>query len=372
MDRCHECGADLAVKTTAPIDPTPGQLWDTESTFDLISATHKPTTPHVSAAHLKEFVIKIVDELASGSCAVLGKATGIGMSSLWNWTSGRARPSFRQVTRFFRSIQCPPSALVSGFPLIIDPELIAPIDEPPLRAVTKYPKDDYDAVKKKMLALLKSPAASPPSLMEVSRRLGRSVSLLQYRYPELCKRIILVARNGRASEAEKRQRAREGRLRNALKACIQQGIYPSDRHLRRLASLAASDLRRQDLQRVIRDSRQDLRERSDPSRRIRLPQIGQVLDLREQAEAARSVDSDLSIRLYVDIATSTDDPGDWATLLSLYQEIGRRAEAIDLASALCQRFGSIPSVQSACGSVFLQEGRHKDAALAYERALSLG
>jgi len=372
LDRCHECGADLAIDGSSVTEPTPAQLWDAESTFDLISATHKSLATPVSETQLKEFVLKLVRELSGGNCAVLGKATGVGENCLRNWTSGRARPGLLQVTRFFRSIHCPTSALVSGFPLIIDPALITPIDEPPLRATTKYPKDDVASVRKKLFALLKSTSASPLSLKEVARRIGRSVELLHYRYPELCEQIVATASAHRKSETERRSGARERRLRRALEECAECGIYPSDRHLRQKTGLAASDLRRENLQQVVRKFREQLRERGKGTQRAPLPDIGPVLDLREQADEARSVDKDLSIKFYAEIAANTNDPGDWATLLDLYHEAGRSKEAVELASDLRQRFETIPAVQLSCGCVFLREGRHKDAALAYERALRLG
>jgi len=371
MDRCNDCGADLAIEERSNEDPSPAQMWDAENTFDLIASTHRPGVAPVTSAQFQAFVVKLVGELAGGSCSKLGEATGIGPNSLRNWTTGRSRPSFLQAMRFFRSIRCPASALVSGYPLIIDPALIERIDEEPLRAVLAFPKDDVANLRKKLLALLKSTSAAPLSLKEVVRRLGRSVGLLKYRYPEICNQIIAAAEHHRCREAERRQASRERRVRLALKECADSGIYPSDRHLRHVAGIEPSDLRRDNLRTIVRSFREQLRNKASGGTPPRLPEVGEALDLREQAEAARSTDIGLSIDLYSDIARRTNDPDDWTSLLELYQQAGRFSDATKLAVDLRRRFECNAAVQRVCGSVLLSSGQHEDAALAYERALEL-
>jgi hypothetical protein len=372
MDRCNDCGADLAIDDRPFDEPTPAQMWDAECTFDLIAATHRPGLTPVTSAQFQAFVVKLVGELAAGSCSRLGEATGLGANSLRNWTWGRSRPSFLQAMRFFRSIRCPASALVSGYPLIIDPALIEQIDEEPLRAVLAFPKDDVANLKKKLLALLKSTSASPLSLKAVARRLGRSVQLLKYRYPEICDQIIATAKQHRSKEAERRQASRERRVQRALEECADSGIYPSDRHLRHVTGIEPSDLRRDNLKTIVHAFREQLRnKKAGGGRPPRPPSVGQALDLREQAEAARSTDLGLSIDLYSDIASSTNDPADWTTLLELYQHAGRFSDAINLATDLRRRFECNAAVQRVCGSVLFSSGQHEDAALAYERALEL-
>jgi hypothetical protein len=274
MDRCNDCGADLAVDDRPVDEPTPAQMWDAECTLDLIAATHRPGLAPVTSAQFQAFVVKLVGELAGGSCSRLGEATGLGANSLRNWTWGRSQPSFLQAMRFFRSIRCPASALVSGYPLIIDPALIERIDEEPLRAVLAFPKDDVAKVKKKLLALLKSTSAVPLSLKQVASRLGRSVQLLKYRYPEICVQIIAMAAQHRSREAARRQASRERRVQQALEECADSGIYPSDRHLRHVAGIEPSDLRRDNLRTLVRSVRERLRTKETGGRPPRLPAVG--------------------------------------------------------------------------------------------------
>lgn len=259
MDRCDRCGADLTLALTPRVEPTPAQMWDAESTFDLIAGTHRSDASPVTAARFQELVVRLVRELAAGSCLKLGKASGIGPYCLRNWTTGRSRTSLLQAIRLFRSVRCPASALVTGYPLFVDPALIDRIEEEPVRVALSYPKNDAASVRRKLSALVRSPAREPLSLKEVARRLRRSVPLLRYRYPELCKEIVNAAKLQRNSEAKRRHALRERRLRLALEECTARRIYPSDRHLRKATGIHPSDLRRGSLRLIVKACREELR-----------------------------------------------------------------------------------------------------------------
>lgn len=259
LDRCSDCGADLADEQPLHDEPTPAQLWDADCTHDLITATHRLGAAAVEPDPFRPFVREVVDRLSGGDLTKLGNATGLGRYCLYNWTSGRSKPSFLQAIRFFRSIRCPASALVTGYPLFVEIAMFERIEERPPRNVVKYPDDDVAATRQRVIELCDAALHGPMSLKEVARRLGRSVSLLRYRYPDLCTLIIKRAADHRSTEAATRHEDRERALREALECCVKQGIYPSDRHLRTRFGVTSSDLRRHALCKVIHDYRKRIR-----------------------------------------------------------------------------------------------------------------
>lgn len=255
MDHCGECGALLCGEPVRSLSPTSSQIWDSESTFELIATTHQSDGKIIMKGDLHRLVRELVGRLAGGSAAILAKLTDIERASIRGWSEGRTLPSLVQFVRFCRAVQCPPSALVTGHPLFIDPALIRPVNEGLLRAGRSRAANDFSELKKRLEALLEANKGQPISLREVARRLGRSVGILKFRYPETCRLIVARAAAARSEEHRRLRVEREQHLAEALEACARIGVYPSDRHLREVAGVRSSDLRRPGLRPLVLHAR---------------------------------------------------------------------------------------------------------------------
>lgn len=259
LERCGTCGAFLVGDESRDEHPSSDLIWDAEATYELIGATHKAGMNGATQERMRELIEDLVNKLADGKAYVLSKLTGIELACIKRWRSGATRPSLVQFIRFCRSVQCPPSALITGHPLFIDTALIKKIDEAPLRVVTHRSKDDFADLERRLAQLLQSTVGRPLSLKEVARRLGRSESVLIYRYPGKAKEIIRAAGDFERSQAGLRSEQRKERLLAALGRLQSQEIYPSDRHLKKIGGVPASDLRRPELKHLIAEAKRTSR-----------------------------------------------------------------------------------------------------------------
>lgn len=133
----------------------------------------------------------------------------------------------------------------------------APFDEP-LRQVQSRDKDDVSTLLNDVKRYLGQHKSAHPSLKQVARAVGRSESVLGYRYPELCDKIISATAKSRERAEAIRHAERDSRLRSVHELCRSVGIDPSDRHLRSLDGMPSTDLRRPELKPLLREARSQL------------------------------------------------------------------------------------------------------------------
>jgi len=260
LDVCDRCGHDLVDGTDEADYPGADDIWDSEAVYQLISSTHTNGAKSIESSDVVRLVNDLIRALAAGSAKRLARLTGIEWASVRDWSSGATRPSFAQFLRFCRAVSCPPSALATGFPLFVDPALIVKRALPSLRVVAQRDEDDYAKLLCQVEDFVRCEFPRAPSLKAVARAVGRTKSVLLYRYPERCAEIVAAAAREREKIAAQAVEDRKERAKTAVQQCLAEGVYPSDRHLRATGRLNATALQRSETRSYLRTIREALRD----------------------------------------------------------------------------------------------------------------
>lgn len=246
---CSSCGQWLG---TAPGEKLPGDeaLGDAEYEWQrqvsaavgemLAAAPHLPSKPskEVVATSTTACVLR---GTTRGSIFALSGTSGVPKQTIANWCRRGSALQIEPLLRLCISVGVSPVDFLTGNLDLPLGEADAPTPvrvEDERQPPRPREKMNLDEVQRALEAALEE--MPPPSLVGVSRRLGRTTSGVKYRFPELCRAIV-----NRQERHHKLARRKEwGKGRRALKAALEDESHPSVADVARKISWEFSRLSR--------------------------------------------------------------------------------------------------------------------------------
>ncbi len=167
---------------------------------------------------------------ASSIClTTLAQLTGVRDANIVRWRDGRVIPTLRQLIKMCRGLGVTPvQALMLRASQIAFDLPSAPKDE--VTTSTRQARPTEPFAVERVRALMESILADnddPPSMREVSRRVGYSNTHLTRHFPELCTSIVVRHREHRRANKERRLRRLKIEIRRQAMLIHEQGLYPS-------------------------------------------------------------------------------------------------------------------------------------------------
>lgn len=229
---CSSCGRWLG---TAPGEKLPGDkaLGDAEYGWQrLVSAAvgeMLASAPHLPSKPSKEVVAPstiacVLRGTTRGSIFALSGTSGVPKQTIANWRRRGGALQIEPLLRLCISVGVSPVDFLTGNLDLPPEEAEAPTPvrvEDERQPPRPREKMNLDEVQRALEAALKE--MPPPSLVGVSRRLGRTTSGLKYRFPELCRSVVK-----RHKQHGRQVRGKEwGKGRRALKAALKDESHPS-------------------------------------------------------------------------------------------------------------------------------------------------
>jgi AraC-like DNA-binding protein len=180
-----------------------------------------------------------VEQAAQGKRGAFARILGVEEAKVHIWYRGKSIPVLAEMLRLCYRLDISPLELLTAKEIVINVDRIIPASDPWwLSKELKPPRKRFDVqlLRRDLEAILEEQLEPFPSLQEVARRLGTSISALHRHCPGLCSNI--VARHIEYIQACKRKRAEEiaSEIRQVALQIHSEGAYPSyDRVAARLA-----------------------------------------------------------------------------------------------------------------------------------------
>jgi hypothetical protein len=240
---CTRCERWLGIPSgTGPLgnevpteDELQWQTWVTNSIGELVA-----TAPSLSEPPRKESIAHAVsvyvEQMMGGKHRTLSRELGLHMERVGCWLQGENVPQLEWLLRMCHRFGTSPLYFLTEESIVVDPtKMNAPMRQDPSLTRKRAPRLCYvESAQAALEAVLASEEYPPPSLRQVTIRLGYCDSNLKQQFPELCRSIsarYLAYRTAHAKEY--RQQIRD-EVRQAVLKVHAQGMYPNGN---RVASL---------------------------------------------------------------------------------------------------------------------------------------
>jgi transcriptional regulator with XRE-family HTH domain len=204
------------------------QSWVTSSVGELLAATPALSAP-LSRDAVTRAINRHITQVTGGNVTALAERLGLEMITLSAWKRGRSIPCLGLLLRVCYRLGTKPLAFLlddATTTTVAEGNQIVP---PKLPRPSRTNRQPFDAAKmqRALEAVMASGESPPPSMREVSRRLGTHHSFLIQKLPELCRAISArYLAHHREQGAQKRQRLC-AEIRQAVHEVHRWGLYPS-------------------------------------------------------------------------------------------------------------------------------------------------
>lgn len=204
------------------------QTWVTNSIGELVAATPSLSEPP-RKERIAHAVSVYVEQLMGGNHRAVSRELGLSKDRVGCWLRGENVPRLDLLLRMCHHFGTSPLYFLTEESIVVDPtKMNAPMKQDPSLTRKRAPRLCYvESAKAALEAALAGDEYPPPSLRQITIRLGCCDSNLKKQFPELCRSIsarYLAYRTAHAKEY--RQQIRDEVRQAVLKVHVQ-GIYPN-------------------------------------------------------------------------------------------------------------------------------------------------
>lgn len=229
---CAACGAWLGAAAASPAKPTMNeavkwQMWVAEAVGELLASAPKLTVLP-QRERLVYATTLSVEKMTGHNLRALARLIGRHESVLAGLVAGKSPVVLITLLRLCYVGGVQPLQFLTQAPLALKPRRV-PTGQQPLfqKKRVRLARHDDRAYRQALEQVLRRQAPPPPSMRAMGRRLGCDPHYLYRRFPELCKAIARRYLAFRAVEKVKRLEQIQARVRAAVIAVHQRGLFPS-------------------------------------------------------------------------------------------------------------------------------------------------
>ncbi len=239
---CAHCNRWLGIKLISGTEPTcvPEEelrwhQWVEIAVGELVAAAPTLTTsPH------RDCIAASVKKVMNGNQLALARRLQITQTSVWQWLEGVRIPQLKTLLQVcFRLGISPVSFLTGAIEEISTPSHLEDHRSPQPRK-RPYKRFDVEGIQQTLEAVLHSTEEPPPSMSEVTRRLGYDQALFRKYFPEVCRAISKKYLDYLAKKRHERIQKLCEEVHQATLTLHAQGCYPGNRQVAKLLSKPTS------------------------------------------------------------------------------------------------------------------------------------
>ncbi len=236
-------GAELTASEPLTDAELLGHAWIEQAVGELIAAA-----PDLPISPRREQLVRAIDasvaSVAGGNRRAWARTLGLGLETAVGWREGRTIPSLGLLLQLCSALGTTPLRFLQGD--------VGGVDRPTARRLAppgapRRPRRTRTAARREALrqaldAVLAGAEQPPPSLREVTERLGETTTYLRGHLPQLCRAISARHRDYQLARGSRRRQQLRDEVRQATHHLHAQGRYPSGYRVAQLLSEPAAIL----------------------------------------------------------------------------------------------------------------------------------
>jgi transcriptional regulator with XRE-family HTH domain len=215
--------------TARTVEERARQQWVCETMGDLLSAVSNPAVK-VQQDKFAAMISFYIDRVANGKISTFAHLLQVSIASVWKWQHGQDIPQLATLLKICSRLGISPLCLLTGIwqEIILLPgeserEKSKPSEGSEKRPQRRTRRQLRTALKK----VLQSEEEPPPSMREMSRRLGYDAGYLSRIFPDLCRAISTRYMAYQSRRGAERLERRSQKVQEAVQSLHAQGLYPS-------------------------------------------------------------------------------------------------------------------------------------------------
>ena len=229
------------------------EIWLAHSLAEMLCRTNRDGEVMPPTA-ICDALCYLLEQYCAGSRNEFERRTGISMDTSYSWFSGRNQPNFGNLIHILKALKVSPSDLFltrnQELDLVGQAQCYAKPKK--IRSRISLSIDTLNGITAELEKQLRStePLAG---MAKTAAKLGVSYMVVRYHLPDKYDEY----RNRWVQESEKRiedrKRNRIERVCDQAKSFLSQGVYPSQKKLRRTGMVSATDLARPDVRKALEE-----------------------------------------------------------------------------------------------------------------------
>jgi hypothetical protein len=218
----------------APEDE-PWQAWVGQVVGALLAMNQAlPVMP--SRDHLMQSLVSCIEQVTYGNQSAFARRIGVDKTNVREWWHRHSIPLFSQVLRLCYQLDLSPLDLLTGKPFQVKRLKVKRVVRP--KAVKRRPPLPVDVpqLREVLEAVIAAEEDPPPTLLEVSKRVGHDRHVLYQYAADLCARIVARSTAYQKSRQQQKMEAVANEIRRVMFSLHAQGIYPAQTKVAKLLS----------------------------------------------------------------------------------------------------------------------------------------
>jgi hypothetical protein len=213
----------------------PWQVWVGQMVGALLSMNQAlPLMP--SRNHLTASLVSCIEQVTYGNQNAFAERLGLERSRVRVWWHGRAIPLFPQLLQLCYQLDLAPLDLVTGKPFQVVRLKVERVMTPKAVVHRPRPRVDVQQLRQALEGIIAAEEDPPPTLLEVSRRVGHDRGLLYQYAADLCAPIVERSIASQKRRQQQKLEAVANEIRQVMMHLHAQGIYPAQTKVARLLS----------------------------------------------------------------------------------------------------------------------------------------
>ncbi len=245
LDLCSQCGHDLKLIRPRRVKPSAHEkaLWMARAVDKLIERTcanHIDLPEKSFSGKLREYI----DCYADGRPSNFARLLNLSAHQMYTWSTRRSLPGFVPAMELCYRLDCPPDRF------LLEPiELLPPdiwrrrLQRPRYATKNGYTEKQVQKMERILNRAVRENKTPPPLITDIARRLRVRYCFLRWRFPAQYGILVKRSQEWRTKQAKLKFENRLHRLQRGYRKLLSQGIYPSQRQLKRHGYLLPSELR---------------------------------------------------------------------------------------------------------------------------------
>src|SRR6266851_6768959 len=224
---------------TRTVEERAWQQWVGDTMGDLLSAVSNPAVK-VQQDKFVAMISFYVDRVANGNISTFAQLLQVSIASVWKWQHEQDIPQLATLLKICSRLGISPLCLITGEwqEIFLLPNESEQEKSKPSEGSEKRPKRrTRRQLRAALKRVLQSEEEPPPSMREMSRRLGYDAGYLSRVFPDLCQAISARYMAYRSKSGAERLERHSQKVQKAVHSLHAQGVYPSCRRVEELLGL---------------------------------------------------------------------------------------------------------------------------------------
>ncbi|MGH7867679.1 MAG: TniQ family protein, partial [Candidatus Dormibacteraceae bacterium] len=223
-------GEHLAVQ-----EDEPWQVWVGQVVGALLAMNQALPVPP-SRDQLTASLVSCIEQVTYGNQNAFAERLGLEQSRVRVWWHGQAIPLFPQLLRLCYQLDLAPLDLVTGRPFQVVRLKVERVVTPHAAVRRPRPRVDVRQLRQTLEGIIAAEEDPPPTLLEVSRRVGHDRRMLYTHVPDLCETIVARSTAYQKRRQQQKMEAVANEIRQVMVHLHSQGVYPAQTKVAKLLS----------------------------------------------------------------------------------------------------------------------------------------